>query len=93
MRLINREGQSSCIFPFASALITVPSKTGFSTDLRLLRPPTRFTSPTPISSPHHLQIRPSAWRYSVPALLLSGEAWNIEDYNVKNVISYDGAMA
>ena len=36
------------------------------------------------------QIRPSAWRYSVPAVFLPGESWNVEEYDVKNVISYDG---
>ena len=36
------------------------------------------------------QTRPSSWRYSVPALMLPGESWNPEDYDVQSVISYDG---
>ena len=44
----------------------------------------------PFPCPHLLQIRPSAWRYSVPAVSLPGESWNVEEYDVKNVISYDG---
>ena len=53
-----------------------------------------FVAPLP-DNPHHSypscgQIRPSAWRYSVPAVFLPGESWNVEEYDVKNVISYDG---